>query len=257
VRLAGTDPDYAQRDLFNAIARGDFPRWSVEMQVMSDAQRAAWEDRTGWDAFDLTKVWPQGDFPRIPVGILELNRNPDNYHADVEQAALSPSNIVPGLGYSPDKMLQARLFAYHDAQLYRVGTNHQHLPVNRPRCPFHNQQRDGAMAIANGGAAANYDPVRSGMPAAGGFGHGDAGWQLEGVAGRYDTRATDDHYTQAGNLFRLLGIDARRNLIENIAGSLSQADAATRDRQIGHFLKADPAYGQGVAEAIRDLQNRA
>jgi catalase len=257
VRLAGTDPDYAQRDLFNAIARGDFPRWSVEMQVMSDAQRAAWEDRTGWDAFDLTKVWPQGDFPRIPVGILELNRNPDNYHADVEQAALSPSNIVPGLGYSPDKMLQARLFAYHDAQLYRVGTNHQHLPVNRPRCPFHNQQRDGAMAIANGGAAANYDPIRSGMPAAGGFGHGDAGWQLEGVAGRYDTRATDDHYTQAGNLFRLLGIDARRNLIENIAGSLSQADAATQDRQIGHFLKADPAYGQGVAEAIRDLQNRA
>jgi catalase len=162
VRLAGLDPDYAQRDLFNAIARGDFPRWSVEIQVMDDEQRAAWEAKTGWDAFDLTKVWPQGDFPRIKVGILELNRNPDNYHADVEQAALSPSNIVPGLGYSPDKMLQARLFAYHDAQLYRVGTNHQHLPVNRPRCPFHNQQRDGAMAIANGGAAANYDPVRTG-----------------------------------------------------------------------------------------------
>jgi catalase len=141
-RLAGVDPDYAQRDLFNAIGKGDFPRWSVEIQVMDDTQRAAWEANTGWDAFDLTKVWPQGDFPRIPVGILELNRNPDNYHADVEQAALSPSNIVPGMGYSPDKMLQARLFAYHDAQLYRVGTNHQHLPVNRPRCPFHNQQRD-------------------------------------------------------------------------------------------------------------------
>ncbi|HEX8786128.1 MAG TPA: catalase, partial [Telluria sp.] len=151
VRLAGVDPDYAQRDLFKAIASGDFPRWRVEIQVMDEAQRARWEARTGWDAFDLTKVWPQGEFPRMPVGILELNRNPDNYHADVEQAALSPSNIVPGMGYSPDKMLQARLFAYHDAQLYRVGTNHQHLPVNRPRCPFHNQQRDGAMAIANGG----------------------------------------------------------------------------------------------------------
>jgi catalase len=163
-RLAGVDPDYAQRDLFGAIARGDYPRWSVEIQVMDDAQRAAWEAKTGWDAFDLTKVWPQGEFARIPVGILELNRNPDNYHADVEQAALSPSNIVPGLGYSPDKMLQARLFAYHDAQLYRVGTNHQHLPVNRPRCPFHNQQRDGAMAIANGGAAPNYDPVRADVP---------------------------------------------------------------------------------------------
>ena len=257
VRLAGTDPDYAQRDLFNAIATGDFPRWSVEIQVMDDEQRAAWEARTGWDAFDLTKVWPQGDFPRIPVGILELNRNPDNYHADVEQAALSPSNIVPGMGYSPDKMLQARLFAYHDAQLYRVGTNHQHLPVNRPRCPFHNQQRDGAMAIANGGAARNYDPVREGVPAAGGFGHGDAGWQLEGAAGRYDTRATDDHTTQAGNLFRLLSDEGKRNLIANIAGSLSQADAVTQDRQIGHFLRADPAYGHGVAEAIYALAGKA
>ena len=256
-RLAGVDPDYAQRDLFNAIATGDYPRWSVEIQVMDDAQRAAWEAKTGWDAFDLTKVWPQGEFPRIPVGILELNRNPDNYHADVEQAALSPSNIVPGLGYSPDKMLQARLFAYHDAQLYRVGTNHQHLPVNRPRCPFHNQQRDGAMAIANGGAAPNYDPVRADVPAVGGFGHGDAGWPVEGNAGRYDTRATDDHFTQAGNLFRLLTEEGKRNLIANIAGSLSGADAATQDRQIGHFLKADPAYGQGVADAVRALQNRA
>jgi len=257
VRLAGADPDYAQRDLFNAIAGGDYPCWSVEIQVMDDEQRVAWEAKTGWDAFDLTKVWPQGDFPRIPVGILELNRNPDNYHLDVEQAALSPSNIVPGMGYSPDKMLQARLFAYHDAQLYRVGTNHQHLPVNRPRCPFHNQQRDGAMAIANGGAAANYDPVRTGGPAAGGFGHGDAGWQLEGTAGRYDTRATDDHYTQAGNLFRLLSEEGKRNLVENIAGALSQADASTQDRQIAHFLRADPAYGHGVAEAIHRLGNNS
>ena len=257
VRLAGTDPDYAQRDLSDAIAKGDFPCWRVEIQRMDEARRAAWEAKTGWDAFDLTKVWPQGDFPRIPVGILELNRNPDNYHADVEQAALSPSNLVPGMGYSPDKMLQARLFAYHDAQLYRVGANHQQLPVNRPRCPFHNQQRDGAMAIDNAGAAVNYDPVHEGGPAAAGFGHGDAGWQMEGVAGRYDSRATDDHYTQAGNLFRLLTVETRRNLVDNIAGALSQADAATQDRQIGHFLKADPAYGQGVAEAISRLLNQA
>jgi catalase len=256
VRLAGVDPDYAQRDLFKAIASGDFPRWRVEIQVMDEAQRARWEARTGWDAFDLTKVWPQGEFPRIPVGILELNRNPDNYHADVEQAALSPSNIVPGMGYSPDKMLQARLFAYHDAQLYRVGTNHQHLPVNRPRCPFHNQQRDGAMAIANGGAAANYAAVREDQPAIGGLGHGDAGWPLDGIAGRYDTRAIDDHYTQAGDLFRLLSAEARRNLVENIAASLSGADAAIQDRQIGHFLQADPAYGHGVAEALRHLQDQ-
>ncbi len=248
--LAGRDPDYAQRDLFAAIASKDYPRWSVEVQLMSEPERAAWEARTGWDAFDLTKVWPQGDFPRHKVGILELNRNPDNYHQDVEQAALSPANIVPGLGYSPDKMLQARLFAYHDAQLYRVGTNHQQLPVNRPRCPFHHQQRDGAMAVENGGAAPNYDPVRA-QAAFSGFGHGDAGWPLEGSAGRHDSRASDDHFTQAGNLFRLLDDEAKRELIENIAGSLSQADAAVQDRQIGYFLNADPAYGQGVAEAIR------
>ena len=250
VRLAGTDPDYAQRDLFNAIAVGDYPCWSVEVQLMNDEQRAAWEARTGWDAFDLTKVWPQGDFPRIPVGILELNRNPDNYHADVEQAAFSPANIVPGMGYSPDKMLQARLFAYHDAQLYRVGTNHQQLPVNHARCPVHNQQRDGAMAGANGGAAANYDPVHAPGTAAGGFGHGDAGWPLDGSAGRYDSRAVDDHTTQAGNLFRLLSEEERTRLVENIAASLSQAEAASQDRQLGHFMKADPEYGRRVAEAV-------
>jgi len=249
LELAGSDPDYAQRDLFEAIAAGQHPRWSVEIQLMTDAERAGWEARTGWDAFDLTKVWPQGDFPRHPVGILELNRNPDNYHLDVEQAALSPANIVPGLGYSPDKMLQARLFAYHDAALYRVGTNHQQLPVNRPRCPVHNQQRDGAMAGANGGAAPNYDPVRA-VHGNGGFGHGDAGWKLEGTAGRYDTRAVDDHFTQAGNLFRLLSSEERARLVENIAASLKDADAASQDRQLGHFLKADPAYGRGVAEAL-------
>nr|WP_314545536.1 catalase [uncultured Massilia sp.] len=257
-RLAGADPDYAQRDLFNAIAAGNFPRWSVEAQIMTDEQRLAWEAKTGWDAFDLTKVWPHGDFPRIKVGILELNRNPDNYHADVEQAALSPANIVPGIGFSPDKMLQARIFAYHDAQLYRVGTNHQYLPVNRARVPVYNQQRDGAMAVGNGGADQNYDPVHmGGVPAAGGFGHGDAGWQVEGVAGRYDTRVTDDHFTQAGNLFRLLGAEEQQNLFENMGGALSQADATVQDRWIGHLAKADPAYAQGVAAVVNRILNKA
>ncbi|MBF0809455.1 catalase, partial [Rothia nasimurium] len=126
------------RDLFGAIERGDFPQWEVKLQVATQEQLDAWEQRTGWNPFDLTKVWPHADFPLLPVGIFELNRNPDNYHAEVEQAAFSPANAVPGMGYSPDKMLQGRLFAYHDAQLYRVGTNHQHLPVNAARCPFHN-----------------------------------------------------------------------------------------------------------------------
>ena len=251
VRIAGSDPDYSQRDLFNAIAGGDFPRWDVKVQVATDADLAAWEARTGWNPFDLTKVWPHADFPLLQVGVLELNRNPVNYHAEVEQAALSPSNVVPGLGYSPDKMLQARLFAYHDAQLYRVGTNHQHLPVNAPRCPFHNQQRDGAMAGANGGAAQNYDPVQAGGSNPHGMGNGEPPLALDGAAGRYDGRGKEDDYTQAGDLFRLMPADEQQNLFNNIAGPLSQVNAEIIARQLGHFDQADPAYGAGVRAALQ------
>jgi len=250
-RIAGEDPDYAQRDLFGAIAAGDFPRWDVRLQVATEAELAAWEQRTGWNPFDLTKVWPHADFPLIPVGVFELNRNPVNYHAEVEQAALSPSNVVPGLGYSPDKMLQARLFAYHDAQLYRVGVNHQHLPVNAPRCPFHNQQRDGAMAIANGGAAQNYQPVDANGSNPQGMGHGEPGLALHGAAGRYDGRGKEDDYTQAGNLFRLMPAQEQQNLFDNIAGPLSQVSAEIIARQLSHFDQADPAYGAGVRAALK------
>ncbi|TWI66362.1 catalase [Pseudoduganella lurida] len=250
-RIAGSDPDYAQRDLFNAIARGDFPRWTLSIQVATEAQLAAWEQRTGWNPFDLTKVWPHGDFPMQQVGVLELNRNPLNYHAEVEQAALSPSNVVPGLGYSPDKMLQARLFAYHDAQLYRVGTNHQYLPVNAPRCPVHNQQRDGAMAFANGGAQQNYATVEAGGTNPQGLGNGEPALALDGAAGRYDPRGTDDDYTQAGNLFRLLDAAERQALCDNLAGPLSQVSDEIVQRQLGHFDKADVAYGAGVRAALK------
>lgn len=250
-RLAGEDPDYAQRDLFGAIAAGDFPQWEVKLQVATEAELAAWEARTGWNPFDLTKVWPHKDFPLIPVGLFELNRNPLNYHAEVEQAALSPSNVVPGLGYSPDKMLQARLFAYHDAQLYRVGTNHQHLPVNAPRCPVHNQQRDGTMAIANGGSAQNYQPVESRGSNPQGLGHGEPALALDGGAARYDGRGIEDDYTQAGNLFRLLPAEEKLNLFNNIAGPLSQVNAEIIARQLGHFDQADPAYGAGVRAALK------
>jgi catalase len=258
VRLAGADPDYAQRDLFGAIARGEFPRWNVFIQVMREDERAAWEQRTGWNAFDLTKVWPHADFPRIPVGVLELNRNPQNYHAEVEQVAFSPANVLPGLGYSPDKMLQGRLFAYHDAQLYRVGTNHQQLPVNRARCPVHHQQRDGAMAGAdasnNGGATPNYAPVEAQGTHSSGFGHGDEGWALEGTAGRHDPRASDDDYTQAGNLFRLLADEEKQKLCENIARPLSSVNVEVQVRQLGHFDRADPAYAKGVRAAMERLR---
>jgi catalase len=250
VRLAGEDPDYAQRDLFNAIERGEFPRWQVFIQVMTEQERVEWEQRTGWNAFDLTKVWPHKDFPRIPVGVLELNLNPENYHAEVEQAAFSPANVVPGLGYSPDRMLQGRLFAYHDAQLYRVGTNHQHLPVNRPRCPFHNQQRDGAMAIDNGGALPNYEPVNAHGSDSRGFGHGDAGWVLDGVAGRHDPRGHDDDYTQAGNLYRLLPADEQDRLTTNIANAMRGVPRDIQERQLGHFARADARYGAEVARKL-------
>lgn len=182
--------------------------------------------------------------------MLELNRNPDNYHAHVEQAAFSPSNIVPGLGYSPDKMLQGRLFAYHDAQLYRVGTNHQHLPVNRPRCPFHNQQRDGQMAVENGGSAQNYETVNAAGTGERGFGHGDAGWPVAGVAGRYDERGTSDDFTQAGNLYRVMAADARDRLTSNIAGALKNVTPDIQQLQISHFTKADPEYGALVASKL-------
>jgi catalase len=252
VRLAGSDPDYAQRDLFTAIARGDYPQWDVQLQVATPQQLADWEARTGWNPFDLTKVWPHGDFPVQPVGVLELNRNPVNYHAEVEQAAFSPAHVVPGLGYSPDKMLQGRLFGYHDAALYRVGTNHQHLPVNAPRCPVHNQQRDGTMAIGNGGSAPNYDPVNAAGYGATGIGHGEPELPLAGGAGRFDGRGFEDDYTQAGNLFRLLPEQEKRKLCENFAGPLSQVTPEILERQLRHFDAADPAYGAGVRAALKE-----
>jgi catalase len=150
-------------------------------------------------------------------------------------------------------MLQGRLFAYHDAQLYRVGTNHQHLPVNRARCPFHNQQRDGQMAIDNGGAAQNYETVEAAGTAPSGFGHGAPGWPLNGDAGRYDERGSSDDFTQAGNLYRVMTPDARDRLTSNIAGAMKNVSDDIKQRQIGHFTKADPEYGATVASKLAAL----
>jgi catalase len=257
--LAGSDPDYAQRDLFDAIAAGDYPRWELSVQLASRGELSAWERRTGWNPFDLTKVWPYADFPRLPVGVVELNRNPLNYHAEVEQAAFSPANVVPGLGYSPDKMLQGRLFAYHDAQLYRVGTNHQQLPVNAPRVPVRHHQRDGGMALENGGAGPNYDPVRTPAAAVHGSGEGDRdpGWPLSGAAARYDERAEDDYWTQPGNLFRLLDASERRHLCDNLAAALAQVGDATLQRQLAQFERADPGYAAGVRAALAERSRQA
>jgi catalase len=247
MRLAGEDPDYAQRDLFNAIAQKQFPQWRVFIQVLSEKQ----VESLGCNPFDLTNVWSQKDFPRLPVGILELNRNPENYFAEVEQAGFSPANIVPGMGFSPDKMLQARLFSYHDAHLYRVGTNYQQLPVNRPQCPMHNHQRDGAMRFdGNFGARANYANVDESGTGSGDVGHAEPGMPLTGCTGRFDARAQEDDYKQAGDLFRLMPADAQDRLTSNIAHALRGVDREIQQRQIRHFTHADPRYGQAVAEKL-------
>ncbi|TLX56951.1 catalase [Stutzerimonas nosocomialis] len=246
-RLAGTDPDYAQRDLFQAIERGEFPKWRVCMQVMSEAQANAHRE----NPFDVTKTWSQKEFPLIEVGVIELNRNPQNYFAEVEQAAFAPSNVVPGVGLSPDRMLQGRVFAYADAHRYRIGTNHQQLPVNAPRCPYHNYQRDGAMRFdGNGGSAPNYEPnSHAGAPKQAPQ-YAEPPLALSGAADRYDHRLDEDYYSQAGALFRLMNAEQQALLISNIVGAMQSVTRDVQLRQLAHFAKADPAYGAGVAQGL-------
>ena len=246
--LIGEDRESHQRDLFQAIERGDYPQWRVCIQVMTREQA----DQFRWNPFDLTKVWPHADFPLIDVGTLELNRNPENYHAEVEQAAFKPSAFVPGIGPSPDKMLQARLMSYADTHLYRLGANHMELPVNRPRCPVHNYIRDGAMATAeNYGGSPNYWPnSREGTPMPQPE-YKDPAWQLgQTIVDRYDSTVDHDDYTQAGNLYRMFDDAHRDRLARRIAGVLGQARREVQERQLCHFFRADEDYGRRVAEKL-------
>jgi catalase len=247
VRMAGIDPDHATRDLFAAIADGNSPAWSVEVQVMPERDAETYR----FDPFDLTKVWPHGDYPRIPIGELILDRNPQNYFAEVEQSAFSPANVVPGISFSPDKMLQGRLFAYADAHRYRLGGNYGLLPVNRPHATqANNLQRDGAMRFDdNGGGRPNYEPNSFGGPSQAPA-YAEPPLRIEGNAGRYDHRVGNDDYSQAGALFRLIGAAAQERLMANIAGSLGAAPRNIQQRQLEHFHAADPAYGVGVARRL-------
>ncbi|EWY42023.1 catalase [Skermanella stibiiresistens SB22] len=247
VQMAGVDPDHATRDLFGSIMDGEFPSWRVYVQIMPEAEADAY----GFDPFDLTKVWRHKDYPLIEIGHLELNRNPENFFAEVEQAAFSPANVVPGIGFSPDKMLQGRLFAYADAHRYRLGGNYGLLPVNRPHAaPVHSYQRDGAMRFdGNGGGTPNYQPNSFGGPVDDGR-FAEPALAIHGDAARYNHRIGNDDHTQAGDLFRLMDDDARERLMDNIAGSLGQAPVAIQRRQLGHFEKADPAYAAGVAKRL-------
>src|SRR4030042_495056 len=244
--VVAKDRESNQRDLLESIDRKDFPRWKMFIQVMSQEDAL----KMPYNPFDLTKVWFKKDYPLIEVGIWELNRNPENYFADVEQAAFNPANVVPGIGFSPDKMLQGRLFSYGDAQRYRLGVNHHLIPVNAPHCPVNSFHRDGAMrGDGNYGSTLAYETNRYGE------------WQeqpdfaepplkLEGDAGRWNHREDTDYYTQPGLLFRLMKPEQQKALFENTARDISVAPKEIKIKHISNCLKANKAYGVGVAKAM-------
>jgi catalase len=244
--IVGKDRESHQRDLFEAIENGDYPKWTLYVQVMPEKEAS----QVPYNPFDLTKVWPHKDYPLIEVGVMELNRNPENFFAEVEQSAFNPAAVVPGISFSPDKMLQARLFSYGDAQRYRLGVNHHQIPVNAPKCPFHSYHRDGAMRVdGNHGSRIGYEPNSYGQ------------WQeqpdyrepplsIEGAADHWNHREDTDYYSQVGNLFRLMTVDEQQRLFENTARSIGGAPREIQERHIANCTQADPAYGTGVAKAL-------
>jgi catalase len=244
--IIGVDRESFQRDLFDAIERGEYPQWRVCVQVMPEADAETYHI----NPFDLTKVWPHGDYPLIEVGIMELNRNLENYFAEIEQAAFEPSNIVSGIGFSPDTMLQARIMSYADAHRYRIGVNYAALPVNKPHAPVNTYHRDGQMRFDdNGGAAVNYEPNSFGGPVQDPR-YAEPPLKVSGDADRYDHREGNDDYTQPGNLFRLMNGSQKQQLFNNIAAAMQGVPEFIIRRQIGHFYKADPDYGRGVAATL-------
>jgi len=249
--LVGKDRESSQRDLYHAIERGDFPKWKMYIQVMPETDA----EKVPYHPFDLTKVWPHGDYPLIEVGEFELDRNPENFHADVEQSAFAPGNLVPGISVSPDKMLQARLFNYADAQRYRLGVNYHQIPVNAARCPVHDNHRDGAgRADGNYGGLPHYEPNSFNQ------------WQeqpqfrepplkINGDADWWNYRDDDaNYYKQPGDLFRLMTPAQQQVLFDNTARAMGDAPDFIKQRHIDNCNKADPAYGRGIAAALQKLR---
>jgi catalase len=250
--LVAKDRESNGRDLLNAIATGNYPRWTLFIQVMTEAQAKTHRH----NPFDLTKVWPKAEYPLIEVGVMELNRYPENYFAEVEQAAFSPANIVPGIGFSPDKMLQGRLFSYGDTQRYRLGVNFNEIPVNAPKCPYYSYHRDGKMRVdGNLGATLSYHPNSAGL-----WGNqpdfSEPPLAISGDAAHWDHRVDDDHHEQPGNLFRLMTPEQKRALFDNTARAMRGAGPEIQERYIANCSKADPAYGAGVATAVERLQRK-
>ena len=244
--LVGQDRESHQKDLFDAIEKSDFPKWTLKVQIMPVTD----VEKVHYNPFDLTKVWPHKDYPLIEVGVMELNRNPQNYFSEVEQAAFNPGNIVPGIGFSPDKMLQGRLFSYGDAQRYRLGVNHNHIPVNAPRCPVHSYHRDGQMRTdANHGATIGYEPNNQGEWAEQPD-FSEPPLAIEGAAHHWDHREDDDYFSQVGDLFRLMNTVQQQALFNNTAASMADVPEDIKWRHIKHCHKADSNYGQGIQIAL-------
>ncbi|MDQ8043700.1 MAG: catalase, partial [Solirubrobacteraceae bacterium] len=247
----GEDLDFHRRDLRKAIDDGDLPAWRLEVQVMPFADAATYR----FNPFDLTKVWPHADYPPIEVGRMVLDRNPENFFAEVEQASFSPANLVPGIGLSPDKMLMGRIFSYHDTHLHRIGTNYEQLPINAPKSPVHSYNKDGHMTFRHAGDQPVYAPNSHGGPKADPARGADIGWSVEGgEVGRYANahHAEDDDFGQAGTLYRDVMDDTDRDhLVENIVGHASdEVRPETQLRVIAYWSAVDEGLGRRVAEGL-------
>jgi catalase len=248
VRLAGGDPDHGTRDLYESIERGEYPAWNVYAQIMTPEQ----VEKYRFNSFDITKVWRHGDAPLKPVGRMVLDRNPANYFAEVEQAAFSPANFVPGIGPSPDKMLQGRLFSYHDTHRHRLGPNYHLLPINAPKAaPENNYQRDGLMRCdANGGGGPNYWPNSFGGPIPDPKAGGPP-IDVTGMATRHAYELTDDDFVQPGDLYRkVMTKEDQDHLIGNIVAHIKGAQKRIQLRQTALFYKVDAEYGKRVAKDL-------
>ncbi len=247
--IIGRTREGYQEALFDTIERGEFPKWRFCVQIMPEMDA----EKTPWNPFDLTKVWPHGDFPLIEVGEIELNRNPDNYFAEIEQAAFSPSNVVPGIGFSPDKMLQARIFSYADAHRHRLGTHYEALPVNRPRCPVHHYHKDGAMNFTgqqSGVIDAYYEPNSFGGPVED-PGVAEPPLRISGDAARHDHREGNDDYSQPRALHTLMDDGQRARLYANTAAAMQGVPQDIIDRMLAHYEKVSPDYAEGVRKALK------
>jgi len=249
-RIAGEDADYHRRDLFEAIKRGDYPSWTLKMQIMPFKEAETYR----FNPFDLTKVWPHGDYPLHEVGCLTLNRNPTDFHTEIEQAAFEPNNLVPGIGPSPDKMLLARLFSYADAHRARLGVNYKQIPVNRPRCAVHSYSKDGAMRIDNVSDPV-YAPNSKGGPKADGERYPQVEiWKASGefVRAAYTLRKDDDDWGQAGTLVRKVMDDAQRDrLVSNVVGHLKNGvSEPVLQRAFEYWRNIDKEIGDRIAKGV-------